>query len=235
MFNHHISHLESTAIVLHNSIRLLQLALKNDVVAEKWENATPDQRSSSRRAVVWRLQNPNAQPNEQHDQWMRDRIANGWVYGEVKDTERKTHPCLVPYDELPEGERLKDELVGVIVDNAYKKVQRREDIYNTATAELLNYNEDMTPKVWNRLGSHARLVYAYLHSAINPPAYRADRTVITARELHQKWCSLMEENGWRYGVMYHHENLLHTEMVDFDRLTEQEVSKYNDFLTRMAR
>lgn len=234
MFNHHISHLETTAIVLHNSIRLLQLALKNDIVSEKWENATPDQRSSSRRAVVWRLQNPNALPNEQHDQWMRDRIANGWVYGEVKDTERKTHPCLVPYEELPEGERLKDELVGVIVDNAYKKIINPNS-YNMATAELMYYDEQMSPERWNRLGLHAQLVYAYLHSAINPPHYRSDKTVITAKELHLKWCNLMEESGWTYGVTHNSEHLKNTLMIDFDRLTEKEISRYTDFLAVMAK
>lgn len=29
----------------------------------------------------------------------------GWTYGAVKDTEKKTTPCLVPYDELPESEK----------------------------------------------------------------------------------------------------------------------------------
>lgn len=33
------------------------------------------------------------------------RIKEGWTYGEVKDTEKKTTPCLVPYDELPESEK----------------------------------------------------------------------------------------------------------------------------------
>lgn len=37
-----------------------------------------------------------------HDVWAAGRIKEGWTYGKNKDTEKKTTPCLVPYDELPE-------------------------------------------------------------------------------------------------------------------------------------
>lgn len=37
------------------------------------------------------------------------------VYGEVKDGEAKTHPCLVPYEQLPPAQRLKDDLFAAIV------------------------------------------------------------------------------------------------------------------------
>ena len=40
-----------------------------------------------------------------HDVWAAGRIKEGWTYGETKDTEKKTTPCLVPYDVLPESEK----------------------------------------------------------------------------------------------------------------------------------
>lgn len=40
-----------------------------------------------------------------HDVWAAGRIAEGWVYGEKKDAERKTTPLLIPYYELPESEK----------------------------------------------------------------------------------------------------------------------------------
>jgi hypothetical protein len=40
-----------------------------------------------------------------HDVWARRRIAEGWTHGSRRDDERKEHPCLVPYAELPESER----------------------------------------------------------------------------------------------------------------------------------
>jgi hypothetical protein len=47
-------------------------------------------------------------PAENHENWMRMKIAQGWVQGEVKDFEKKTHPDLVPFIDLPEIEKRKD-------------------------------------------------------------------------------------------------------------------------------
>ncbi len=40
-----------------------------------------------------------------HEVWAETRIAQGWTYGEQRNDELKTHPCLVPYEELPEEEK----------------------------------------------------------------------------------------------------------------------------------
>ena len=40
-----------------------------------------------------------------HEVWSAGRIADGWRWGEQRDDERKLHPCLVPYDQLPESEK----------------------------------------------------------------------------------------------------------------------------------
>jgi hypothetical protein len=41
--------------------------------------------------------------------------AEGWTYGDVKDFGRKTHPTLLPFDELPTDQQLKDRLFIAIV------------------------------------------------------------------------------------------------------------------------
>lgn len=43
-----------------------------------------------------------------HDVWAVGRIAEGWAYGESRDVENKKTPLLVPYDELPESEKVYD-------------------------------------------------------------------------------------------------------------------------------
>jgi hypothetical protein len=43
-----------------------------------------------------------------HDIWARQRIADGWTWGPQRDDARKTHPGLVPYAELSEGEKQYD-------------------------------------------------------------------------------------------------------------------------------
>ena len=40
-----------------------------------------------------------------HEVWAAGRIADGWRWGPVRDDAKKEHPCLVPYDALPEEER----------------------------------------------------------------------------------------------------------------------------------
>ena len=40
-----------------------------------------------------------------HEVWAASRMAEGWIYGPRRDDELKTHPGLVPYEELPESER----------------------------------------------------------------------------------------------------------------------------------
>lgn len=40
-----------------------------------------------------------------HEVWAETRIRQGWIYGEQRNDELKTHPCLIPYEELPEEEK----------------------------------------------------------------------------------------------------------------------------------
>jgi ryanodine receptor 2 len=40
-----------------------------------------------------------------HEIWAQERIAQGWTYGMKRDDVLKHHPCLVPYEDLPEEEK----------------------------------------------------------------------------------------------------------------------------------
>lgn len=40
-----------------------------------------------------------------HDTWSAGRLAEGWRWGPERDDANKLHPCLVPYDQLPESEK----------------------------------------------------------------------------------------------------------------------------------
>ena len=40
-----------------------------------------------------------------HEVWAQSRIEQGWTYGEERNDELKHHPCLVPYEDLPEIEK----------------------------------------------------------------------------------------------------------------------------------
>lgn len=40
-----------------------------------------------------------------HEVWSQARIDQGWTYGEHRDDNLKKHPCLVPYEQLSDGEK----------------------------------------------------------------------------------------------------------------------------------
>lgn len=40
-----------------------------------------------------------------HEVWAKNRLEQGWTYGEERNDVLKTHPCLIPYEELPQIEK----------------------------------------------------------------------------------------------------------------------------------
>lgn len=81
-----------------------------------WEDAPEWQRSSAFKGVLFHFENPNASPSASHDSWLKEKIDNGWVHGLVKDPEKKEHPCIVPFDQLPLEQQKKDILFKAVVD-----------------------------------------------------------------------------------------------------------------------
>jgi hypothetical protein len=90
--------------------------LNGDTSQKDWYLAEQWQRDSAIAGVKFRFDNPSAKEDAQHNAWMADKIKDGWVYGEVKDAEKKIHPCLVPFEELPVFQQKKDALFCAIVD-----------------------------------------------------------------------------------------------------------------------
>lgn len=90
--------------------------VNGDTTQKDWNEAEEWQRESAIKGVEFRLNNPDAKSDSQHNAWMKDKVDSGWVYGEVKDAEKKTHPCIVPFDELPMFQQKKDALFCAIVD-----------------------------------------------------------------------------------------------------------------------
>lgn len=43
-----------------------------------------------------------------HEVWAQSRMSQGWTFGEERSDALMQHPCLVPYEELPEGEKAYD-------------------------------------------------------------------------------------------------------------------------------
>jgi len=80
-----------------------------------WKEAPQWQRESALNGVEFHLANPLASASASHDSWMKEKIEAGWVYGTEKDPEKKTHHCIVPFEELPHEQQMKDYLFKSIV------------------------------------------------------------------------------------------------------------------------
>jgi hypothetical protein len=100
--------IEACARAAHEVNRAYCLAL-GDTSQLPWEEAPEWQRASCRNGVEGVIIKGN-DPRKSHEGWLREKKLDGWVYGPVKDAEAKVHPCMVPYDDLPPHQRVKDEL-----------------------------------------------------------------------------------------------------------------------------
>lgn len=83
-----------------------------------WDQAPDWQKQSAISGVRFHRENPDAGDDDGHVNWLKDKQANGWKYGPVKDEAKKEHPCFVPYHELPEDQRFKDRLFRTVVHAA---------------------------------------------------------------------------------------------------------------------
>jgi hypothetical protein len=43
-----------------------------------------------------------------HEVWAKERMAQGWRFGSERNDARKEHPSLIPYEQLPESEKIYD-------------------------------------------------------------------------------------------------------------------------------
>ena len=79
-----------------------------------WDEAPDWQKETFLNGVAFHLASDRS-PEESHAEWMTQKQEEGWIFGEEKNEENKTHPCLVPYDELPVEQKVKDFLFAAIV------------------------------------------------------------------------------------------------------------------------
>lgn len=102
-------HLATTiAQIAHETNRAYSAAVCGDDSHAPWFAAPEWQRASSIAGVHFLIENPEATPRDTHESWLKQKQADGWVFGEVKNPTAKTHPCMLPYDELPADQRGKD-------------------------------------------------------------------------------------------------------------------------------
>lgn len=106
---------ETIARICHEANRALQAEQADPTipVAPPWEELAYESKDSLLAGVAG-VRAGNT-PAQSHGGWCQFKVARGWTYGPVKDEATKQHPLLVPYDELPVTQKIKDDLfVGIV-------------------------------------------------------------------------------------------------------------------------
>lgn len=105
--------MEQIAEVAHEVNRAYCQAL-GDSSQPAWGDAPEWQRSSARMGVDLHTMGRFG-PESSHISWMKQKLDDGWKFGPVKDAEKKEHPCLVPFEQLPKEQQAKDYLFRGVV------------------------------------------------------------------------------------------------------------------------
>lgn len=94
--------IEACARAAHEVNRAHCIAL-GDFSQRAWEDA-PDWLISSTKHAVEKILRSQG-PEQEHEEWLAQKQAEGWTYGPVENSETKQHPNCVPYDQLPGDDR----------------------------------------------------------------------------------------------------------------------------------
>jgi RyR domain len=100
------------ARVIHEANSAMQVII-GEPVNPRWDDAPEWQRWACIDGVRDALQ--GLAPDEHHEAWALAMRREGWTYGPVKDGDAKTHPLLVPFEDLPPLQQAKDRLFLAIV------------------------------------------------------------------------------------------------------------------------
>jgi RyR domain-containing protein len=100
---------EARARFVYEAARLQAFAVDAPVVPEPFDDRDGPFRLQFLN-VIEMMCGPDrkSSPEELHDDWVRAYETMGWRYGPVRDVEAKTHPDMVPFDQLEQREQDKD-------------------------------------------------------------------------------------------------------------------------------
>jgi hypothetical protein len=141
---------EDIARVIHAANRELQIVQGDPRPSPPWDEAPEYQVRENVASVAAALADPERTPEQNHQGWYERLIADGWRHGSIKDEVAKTHPDLVPFDQLPEHEKQKDRLFMAIVRALAQRrlapLDARHTLVSSARSDATPNRGDLSPR-----------------------------------------------------------------------------------------
>jgi hypothetical protein len=104
---------ETLARIVHE-VNRAYCESQGDKSQKEWKFAPSWQKDSARQGVILHLTTDSG-PEASHESWMEQKVKDGWMYGPEKDEKLKTHPCMVPFKELPPAQQAKDYIFRAVI------------------------------------------------------------------------------------------------------------------------
>jgi hypothetical protein len=177
----------------------------------------------------------------EHDDWVDEKISQGWKYGEVRDDENLIHDCLVPWDELtPEIQQYDIDPVKHIpklVESIGLKIVRSKigmltvemhKFYQSENSDAQNFEDlpdyikysnykqaDFLVKILSELGYD---IVECASPGKSIDSFNEDEIEYIAEREHNAWYKLKVNLGWRYDSVRDDESKLSPNIVEWDKL-----------------
>ena len=160
-----------------------------------------------------------------HEEWCREKIDKGWIYGEIRDYDNLIHDCLVPWDELSlEVQQWDIESVKIIpslIDSSgFKIVESKvrmltfgmHKFYHSkdeGTEEfedlpdyIIKLNYKKTELILETLSKLDYYVVDEYHPSEKIETLEKNELIYLAQKFYDEWYELNKSLGWRYGESY---------------------------------
>ena len=145
-----ITSIEQIAKTCHEVNKAFCQAMGDDSQLS-WEDAPIWQKDSAITGVKFHIAHPDSKPCDSHNSWLAQKVKEGWVYGEIKNPDKREHPCMVPFEELPKEQQMKDHLFIAVV-RSFESNTRGMMFNFGQVIEALKLGKRATRKGWN--GKH---------------------------------------------------------------------------------
>ena len=99
--------------IAHEANRIVQ-RINGEEVDGPWEQISKAKQTSTIAGVTKVMEGET--PEELHESWVYHKLKLGWTYGPEKSEDKKTHPCMVPYNQLSRNDRVKDHMFQNVVN-----------------------------------------------------------------------------------------------------------------------